>query len=146
MPAVMGPAPGGVSYREVAGLIQALGRRRPGPPAAIAIALHECGHSPGIPVTTRVARQTGGWMHRPLSIAAASILAKVTRDRIMRRLAPEYPAYNFEANKGYPCLRHRAALQGYGPSAIHRRSWAFMDNYVPFDGVKVPAERFRQSP
>jgi ribonuclease HII len=65
-----------------------------------------------------------------LSIAAASILAKVTRDRIMRGLAPEYPAYNFEANKGYPCPVHKAALQGWGPSAVHRRSWAFMDGLI----------------
>ncbi len=65
-----------------------------------------------------------------LSIAAASILAKVTRDRIMRGLAEAHPAYNFEHNKGYPCPTHKAALQGWGPSAIHRRSWAFMDGLV----------------
>lgn len=62
-----------------------------------------------------------------LSIAAASILAKVTRDRMMRDLGAELPAYWFEENKGYPCHRHRAALQAFGPSVIHRRSWAFMD-------------------
>ena len=65
---------------------------------------------------------------KSLSIAAASILAKVTRDRMMREMAPEFPAYNFEANKGYPCPRHKAALQAWGPSALHRRSWAFMDD------------------
>lgn len=65
-----------------------------------------------------------------LSIAAASILAKVTRDRIMRGLAEEFPPYNFEGNKGYPCPIHKAALQGWGPSSIHRRSWAFMDGLV----------------
>jgi len=62
-----------------------------------------------------------------LSIAAASILAKVTRDRIMRAEAEHFPAYWFESNKGYPGPRHRAALAWLGPSAIHRRSWAFMD-------------------
>ncbi len=62
-----------------------------------------------------------------LSIAAASILAKVTRDRIMRAEAAHYPAYDFEFNKGYPCPRHKAALRGHGPSSIHRRSWVFMD-------------------
>ncbi len=67
---------------------------------------------------------------RSLSIAAASILAKVTRDRIMRQLAGEHPAYNFENNKGYPCPLHKTALQGYGPSAIHRRSWVFMDSLL----------------
>jgi len=69
-----------------------------------------------------------------LSIAAASILAKVTRDRIMRETAVNYPLYDFELNKGYPCPRHRIALLGYGPSAIHRRSWAFMDS-LPWSGV-----------
>jgi ribonuclease HII len=63
-----------------------------------------------------------------LSIAAASILAKVTRDRLMRSMAPHYPGYDFDRNKGYPCPRHKAALQAWGPSAIHRRSWAFMDD------------------
>ncbi|MFM9037435.1 MAG: ribonuclease HII [Actinomycetota bacterium] len=70
-----------------------------------------------------------------LSIAAASILAKVTRDRVMRDLAQHYPAYSLDTNKGYPCHWHRTALQGYGPSAIHRRTWAFMDNFVPYTGT-----------
>ena len=70
-----------------------------------------------------------------LSVAAASILAKVTRDRIMRDSAQHYPHWSFETNKGYPCPLHKAALQGYGPSAIHRRSWVFMDHYVPWPGV-----------
>jgi ribonuclease HII len=65
-----------------------------------------------------------------LSIAAASMLAKVTRDRMMRSVADEYPGYNFEGNKGYPCPTHKAHLQAMGPSAIHRRSWVFMDHLV----------------
>ena len=67
-----------------------------------------------------------------VSVAAASVLAKVTRDRMMRALATDYPQWHFDTNKGYPCPKHRAALQGYGPSAIHRTSWAFMPNYVPW--------------
>lgn len=63
-----------------------------------------------------------------LSIATASILAKVTRDRQMRALAPNYPHYEFQDNKGYPCWRHKMALQAYGPCAIHRRTWVFMDH------------------
>jgi ribonuclease HII len=65
-----------------------------------------------------------------LSVAAASILAKVTRDRIMRSAAVDYPHWWFEDNKGYPGPRHRAALQWFGPSAIHRRSWVFMESLV----------------
>jgi ribonuclease HII len=70
-----------------------------------------------------------------LSVAAASILAKVVRDRQMRELAEHYPNWSFDTNKGYPCAVHRAALQGYGPSSVHRRSWVFMDHYVPWPGV-----------
>lgn len=65
-----------------------------------------------------------------LSIAAASILAKVSRDRLMREEAANYPVYEFDSNKGYPCPRHKMALHAYGPSAIHRRTWIFMENLV----------------
>jgi ribonuclease HII len=71
---------------------------------------------------------------RCLSIAAASILAKVTRDRIMCAAAEDHPWWWFEHNKGYPCHRHKASLRGMGPSAIHRRSWVFMDS-LPWTGV-----------
>ena len=62
-----------------------------------------------------------------LSIAAASVVAKVTRDRLMVAAAERYPAYWFASNKGYPCPRHVAALAAWGPCAIHRRRWVFMD-------------------
>lgn len=68
-----------------------------------------------------------------LSIAAASVVAKVTRDRIMVEQAESFPAYAFERNKGYPCAHHRAALAGRGPTTIHRRSWSFMDG-LPWTG------------
>ncbi len=71
-----------------------------------------------------------------LSIAAASILAKVTRDRIMRAQADTYPGFDFDRNKGYPCPRHQFALRGYGPTPIHRRSWAFMDS-IPWLGTRI---------
>ena len=67
---------------------------------------------------------------RCLSVAAASILAKVTRDRIMRAEAEHYPGYDFELNKGYPCPRHKAALRGYGPSAIHL-PWPGLHRPIP---------------
>ncbi|HYI60415.1 MAG TPA: ribonuclease HII [Acidimicrobiales bacterium] len=65
---------------------------------------------------------------RCLSIAAASVLAKVTRDRMMRELAGDHPGFEFAANKGYPCPRHKLALRGHGPTAVHRMSWAFVDD------------------
>jgi ribonuclease HII len=65
---------------------------------------------------------------RCLSIAAASVLAKVTRDRMMREEAPNFPGYDFDLNKGYPCPRHKMALKAWGPTSIHRRTWVFMDH------------------
>ncbi len=73
---------------------------------------------------------------RCLSVAAASILAKVVRDREMRGSAEHYPHWSFETNKGYPCPVHKAALLGYGPSAIHRRSWVFMEHYNPWTAIR----------
>lgn len=58
------------------------------------------------------------------SIAAASIVAKHTRDRIMIAHAETWPAYNWHSNKGYGCRRHLAALREHGPSPLHRRSFA----------------------
>ena len=57
------------------------------------------------------------------SIAAASILAKVTRDRLMYKLAEEYPEYGFEKHKGYGTKLHYEALRECGPSPIHRMSF-----------------------
>jgi len=74
---------------------------------------------------------------RCLSIAAASILAKVTRDRFMRAEAESFPGYDFDLNKGYPCPRHKTALRAYGPTSIHRRQWVFMD-HLPWPCFKRP--------
>jgi ribonuclease HII len=62
-----------------------------------------------------------------LAVAAASCVAKVTRDAMMAEAAVDHPPYDFAANVGYPAPAHKVALLGYGPSAIHRRSWVFMD-------------------
>jgi ribonuclease HII len=56
-------------------------------------------------------------------IAAASIIAKVERDRMMRELHEQYPAYGFAQNKGYGTAEHLAALDRHGPTPIHRRSF-----------------------
>ena len=58
------------------------------------------------------------------SIAAASIVAKVHRDAIMRRLHEQYPAYGFARHMGYSTATHMAAIQAHGPSPVHRRSFA----------------------
>jgi ribonuclease HII len=58
------------------------------------------------------------------AIMAASILAKVARDRRMRELHAQYPQYGFDRHKGYPSAAHLAALRTHGPCAEHRRSYA----------------------
>ena len=60
---------------------------------------------------------------RSLSIAAASVVAKVTRDRLMVELDAAYPVYGWAAHKGYPTAAHYAALAAHGPSPHHRRSF-----------------------
>ena len=57
------------------------------------------------------------------NIAAASILAKVTRDRLMEELDVQYPQYGFAVHKGYGTRRHYDALREYGPCPIHRRTF-----------------------
>ena len=59
-----------------------------------------------------------------LSIAAASIVAKVTRDRLMTEEDAKYPGYGFAQHKGYPTREHLARLRSLGPCPIHRRSFA----------------------
>jgi len=70
-----------------------------------------------------------------LSVAAASVVAKVTRDALMAEEAEHFPAYGFESNRGYPAPVHKYALAAYGPCSIHRRSWIFMEN-LPWSGVQ----------
>lgn len=60
---------------------------------------------------------------KSFSIAAASILAKVTRDRIMKELAVKYPVYKWENNKGYPTKQHRELIKHFGSSPLHRKSF-----------------------
>ncbi len=76
---------------------------------------------PGLPVPSRAIVKGDSLS---ASIAAASIIAKVTRDGIMTRLSDEYPGYGFDAHKGYGTRAHLAALKAAGPSPVHRMSFA----------------------
>jgi ribonuclease HII len=71
------------------------------------------------------------------SIAAASIIAKVTRDRMMVRAARRYPGYGFASNKGYRAPEHLAALDRLGPCALHRRSFAPVAAQQPVGRTEV---------
>ena len=70
-----------------------------------------------------------------LSVAAASIVAKVERDRLMIALDQDYPGYGFARHKGYGTRQHRTSLARLGPSPIHRTSWAPLQQLVQ----KIPA-------
>lgn len=67
---------------------------------------------------------------KSVSIAAASIVAKVHRDRLMTRLAVEYPHYGWERNVGYPTAEHLAAIERHGITPHHRRSFAPVRRYL----------------
>jgi ribonuclease HII len=82
---------------------------------------------PGLPCR---ARALVGGDGRSLSIAAASIVAKVTRDRIMQELAQAHPGYGWERNMGYGTPQHRAALDRLGVAPHHRRSFRPIHNIL----------------
>lgn len=67
---------------------------------------------------------------RSASISAASIVAKVTRDQLMRQYHEKYPHYGFDRNKGYPTLEHRTAIQKFGVCPIHRKSFSGVTAYL----------------
>jgi ribonuclease HII len=80
---------------------------------------------------------------KSLSIAAASIIAKVTRDRMMVEYADLHPGYGFETHKGYGTPQHLEALTKLGPCPIHRRSFAPVAKFFPGDKVvEVQGEMF----
>ena len=64
------------------------------------------------------------------AIAAASILAKVTRDALMEKLHQQYPVYGFVGHKGYPTKKHRDLIRDYGPCPMHRRTFAGVIEFV----------------
>ena len=69
------------------------------------------------------------------SVAAASILAKVTRDRIMTAYAPDYPGYSFDVHKGYCTPLHQGELDALGPCGIHRLKWDNVRRTVRLSGT-----------
>jgi len=76
---------------------------------------------PGFPIDSEGIVKGDG---KSLSIAAASIIAKVSRDRLMLEYAEEYPEYGFERHKGYGTKIHMEALRKHGPCPIHRKTFA----------------------
>ena len=84
------------------------------------LALVDGNRAPSLPCP---ARAVVGGDRKSLSIAAASIVAKVTRDRLMARLAADYPGYGWERNAGYGTAEHQAGLARLGPCEHHRRSF-----------------------
>jgi ribonuclease HII len=96
---------------------QALEQLSPAPHALLLDAIH-------LPKVALPQRSIIKGDARCLSIAAASIIAKVTRDRLMLELHKQYPEYSFDKNKGYGTPAHLAALRKYGATPLHRRSFA----------------------
>jgi ribonuclease HII len=90
----------------------------PGTPARLA--LIDGNRAPRLTITTRTVVKGDA---KCLSIAAASIIAKVTRDRMMVEMAGNYPGYGFERHKGYGTPEHQAAIQSLGVTPLHRRSF-----------------------
>jgi ribonuclease HII len=74
------------------------------------------------------------------SIAAASIIAKVVRDRLMEEYHAQFPEYNFQQNKGYATAAHRRAIERFGPCAIHRRTFRGVREFVD-DASENPMPR-----
>lgn len=65
------------------------------------------------------------------SVAAASIIAKVTRDQVMARAHEEFPQYNFIKNQGYPTKEHRSSIAEHGPCELHRRTFKGVREFLP---------------
>lgn len=99
------------------GMRLAVGQLSPRPE----LALVDGNHSPDLECRVRTIVQ--GDRLEP-SISAASILAKVSRDRLMREMSLRFPGYGFDRHKGYPTASHLRCLEALGPCAIHRKSFA----------------------
>jgi len=109
-------------------MLRAIGALNPAPGAAL---IDGNRVPPGWPCR---AQALVGGDGRSLSIAAASIIAKVTRDRIMAELAKAHPGYSWERNRGYGTAEHRAALDRLGVTPHHRRSFRPIHNILRLAG------------
>ena len=109
-------------------MLRAIGALNPAPAAAL---IDGNRVPPGWPCR---AQALVGGDGRSLSIAAASIIAKVTRDRIMAELAKAHPGYGWERNQGYGTAEHRAALTRLGVTSHHRRSFRPIHNILRSEG------------
>ncbi len=118
---------GAASVREIeednvlGATLTAMGRALTALPRRPTVALVDGNRAPDLPC--RVETVVGG-DSLSMSIAAASIVAKVTRDRIMARLSSRYPGFAWERNAGYGTAEHRRALERHGPTPHHRRGFA----------------------
>ncbi len=74
---------------------------------------------------------------RSISIAAASIIAKVTRDRLMEKYHEKYPQYGFASHKGYPTKAHKEAIKQFGPCRIHRRTFKGVKEYIKEEKIPI---------
>jgi len=90
-------------------------------PTLPTIALIDGNKAPGVKILCETIKKGDA---RSLSIAAASIIAKVTRDKIMRKMDDKFPGYNFSRHKGYGTAIHAGALEKLGPCPQHRMSFA----------------------
>ena len=104
------------------------------------LALAEPDAPPQVPVRTMVKADL-----TCSSVAAASVLAKVTRDDYMVQVAPEHPAYSWELNKGYAAPEHQAALRTLGPCSHHRRSWNITGNTLRDEVVPLEAREMNRA-
>ena len=77
------------------------------------------------------------------SCIAAGIIAKVTRDRIMRRFHKKYPQYGFDRHKGYPTRFHRRMLKRYGRCVIHRNSFQLKANFIDHGSSKTKTHKIK---
>lgn len=74
---------------------------------------------------------------KSITISAASVIAKVTRDRMIDKLGEKYPMYDFKSNKGYPTKKHLDAIDEYGIIEEHRKSYSPVSNYIKYKKTRV---------